>query len=104
MGLTEEQFFRLTPRKYWLLLVQHREKQRDMQWLTGLLAATMWNSGMRAPEKPVQPSDLPLPLLQRRAKRRRKISERKRAEYQLRSYFARKGAHAGVIRIKGGPE
>lgn len=101
MGLSESEFFALTPRKYWLLLEQHRAKQRDQQWLAGLLAATIANWSMGRPERPLQPKDFPLPLLQTRTPRKRQTTKEKQLVTQkLRSYFARKAIHTGVRRVK----
>lgn len=81
--------------------MQYRERQKELQWLTGVIAATVANNGMRSREDPMRPKDFPLPLLQ--VPEKRKPVNRKKAEWELRSYFSRKAHHAGVIRIKGGP-
>lgn len=85
MGLTERQFYALTPRKYWMLLREHREKLREQQWLTGVIAAAIANWGVRAPEEALQPKHFALPLLQTREKRKR--INRKQIAAQIRAQF-----------------
>ena len=56
---------------YRLLLDRHEDRERHTEYLTGLLAATIVNWSMGAPETPRRPADFALPLL-------RDVKERER--------------------------
>ena len=64
LGLPPEDFWAATPRQYFLLLERHRERERKDEYLCGVMAATIANWSMHAPEEPKRPKDFPLPLLQ----------------------------------------
>jgi hypothetical protein len=89
--------------------MEHREGQRHAEWLAGVIASATANWSGYAPEKGLEPKHFPLPLLQAQDMKRKRVHSRKKAEQELRAYFARKAAFqsghgAPTIRIKGGPE
>lgn len=55
LGLTDDEFFRLTPRQLRLLLNRHREATQHAELLHGIIAAAVVNSGFSAPKKGVEP-------------------------------------------------
>jgi hypothetical protein len=89
LGLTDAQFFALTPRQYHLLLDQQREKEKREEWRAGVLASVFVNWSMGRPETPVKPSDFNLPLLQimSEAPKRARINRAKVAAH-IRAQFA----------------
>ena len=87
LHLTDAEFFALTPRQYSLLLERQREHQKHTEWMVGVLASTVANWSMGAPEEQLQPRHFALPLLQVREKRprinRRKIAAQIRALFDM---------------------
>jgi hypothetical protein len=55
LGLTDRQFYRLTPRQLHLLLDRHREQVDHQELLTGIIAAAVYNSSMNRPKQPLSP-------------------------------------------------
>lgn len=58
MGLCEEEFWRLTPRKIGLLLERQKAKLRREETLLAVLRVDMINFSMRRPKEPLKLSDL----------------------------------------------
>jgi hypothetical protein len=53
LGLTDEEFFHMTPRQFHLLLEQYRHKTEYAEMLNGLVCSTVANWSMSAPKKPL---------------------------------------------------
>lgn len=85
LGLSDREFYDLIPRQYGLLLERHLDRQKHAEWLTGVIASTIANFSMGAPEEPLQPKHFALPLLQVREKRKR--LNRARIADQIRQQF-----------------
>jgi hypothetical protein len=75
LGLSDEEFFLLTPRQWDLLAIRHRERMEHTELLAGIVAATIANHAGRIREKPVTHADF-MPS-QWVAKRERKPREKR---------------------------
>jgi len=76
LGLTDVEFYRLTPRQYDLLVDRHRERTDHLELLSGIVAAAVANWGMRAPKKPLTAADfMPSRFTPKREKRSDKQQE-----------------------------
>ena len=53
LGLSKSEFFELTPRDYTALTDQHKFRTRHTELLTAIVAASIVNTGVCAPEKPL---------------------------------------------------
>jgi len=89
LGLSDREFFALTPRQYHLLLERHRESQKHLQWLTGVIASAIGNWSLGAPKEALQPRDFPLPLLHDGERKRRPRINRRKIADQIRGEFRR---------------
>ena len=89
LGLSDEEFYRLTPHQYYVLLKRHENLHKDRrwhaEWLTGVLASTIVNWSMGAPKEPWQPKDFPLRLLRDKDDLKPKRINRKRIAAQIRA-------------------
>ena len=81
--MTDEEFYRLTPRQFHLLVDQHRERVEHQELLTGIIASTVANWSMGAPKQPLSPSDFMLSRKRDPVKKER--LNRKRVSAQIRS-------------------
>lgn len=83
MGLSREEFDRLTPRQFYILLDRHRERVEHEEWLAGMIGAAVRNSGMRHAEKWLLPHDmvpsLPIPQQKRKRTNRQAVADQVRA-------------------------
>lgn len=96
LGLTDDEFYALTPRQYQLLLDRHEERERHSEWMFGVLAATVANFSQGAPEKALQPKDFPfLRLRDQEPATRNRRPQRQMVADKLRMFFTRKMAANG---------
>lgn len=86
LGLTDDQFYALTPRQFHLLLDRKLDEIRHREYLTGLMAATVANFSLGAPKEPVRPRDFALPLLQDLKERKPRLN-RKKIAADIRAQF-----------------
>jgi len=87
LGLTDDQFYALTPRQYHLLLERHRDREKHTEWMVGLLASTVANWSMGAPKEPLQPRDFPLLLLRDAPSEKHPRINRRRIAKNIRAQF-----------------
>jgi hypothetical protein len=66
---------------------QHEERERSMQWLTGVLASTVANWGFCRPEESLRPWDFALPLLNPPKPPRPKRINRQKIAADIRAQF-----------------
>jgi hypothetical protein len=85
LNLSDTDFLRLTPRLYFTLSELHYERQKHIEWQTGVLASTVANFSMSRPEEALRPKDFPLPLLWE-AKKRPRLN-RKKVAAEIRAVF-----------------
>lgn len=58
LGLSDAEFWRLTPRELFLLWDRHRERLEERRYLAGLVCATFANfNGMAKPGRQLTPAD-----------------------------------------------
>lgn len=57
LRLSDEEFWKLTVRRYWLLRKAHDQAFSQFELLAGIIASVVSNSGVRAPEKAAVPAD-----------------------------------------------
>ena len=85
LRLSDEEFFRLTPRQFHLLLARHREHAEHQQFLVGILASTVANFSMSAPKTPLTPADfMPRPS----KKKKERSAPRHLIAETVRGFFA----------------
>jgi len=90
LGLTDAEFYALTPRQFHLLVDQHRERVEHQELLTGILASTIANWSMGAPKEPLAPSVF-MPCRRGRAKQpKRPRINRKRVADKVRAFMEAK--------------
>lgn len=115
LGLTDDEFFALTPRQFHILLKRHKEVIEHEELLTGILACTFANYtanwSMSPPKRGLGkvPSDfmpckaLSMPV---KKKRRNRKKEQKRVTEQLSdlmAMFRARGAQPGGAPVQIGP-
>jgi hypothetical protein len=88
LGLTDQQFFDLTPRQFHLLLDQHRERTKHEEWMVGILAATIANFSGHPPKEPLKPTDF-MPSARAPEEKPKRINRRKVAD-RIRDFLTRK--------------
>ena len=57
LRMSDEEFFRLTPRQLHILTKRHRERTEHQEYLSAIVASTVANFSLGAPKKPLKPSD-----------------------------------------------
>jgi hypothetical protein len=57
MGMSDDEFGRLTPRQLFLIVDQRREQTEHQELMFGIVASAIVNWSMRGPKKSVSPSD-----------------------------------------------
>lgn len=90
LGLSDEAFFRLTPRQLDLLLAQHRARTDHQELLAGIVASTIANHSFCPPKKPLAPGDfMPSQWAKREARQaeRPKRSNRKAIANNVRCFL-----------------
>jgi hypothetical protein len=102
LGLTDRQFYALTPRQYHVLLDQHREcvehQDYHRELLTGIIASTVANFAMGAPKKPLSPRDF-MPSRSRggRARATSVAIDRKQVAEDVRAWLSRMKTQPGSV-------
>jgi hypothetical protein len=88
LGLTDGEFFALTPRQFHLLVDQHRERVEHQELLSGIIASTVANWSMTGPRKALTPSDFMPSRRQAKAEQKKKPRvNRKRIADRVRSFL-----------------
>jgi hypothetical protein len=73
LGLTDDEFFRLTPRQFHILLNRHKEVIEHQELLAGIVACVTANFSMGRPDPPREPQDyMPSQWAQKNTKKKRK--------------------------------
>jgi hypothetical protein len=85
LGLSDDQFYCLTPRQFHLLLDQHREQVEHQELLSGIIASAVANWSMGAPKKPLAPADF-MPSRRDREEKSPRLN-RKRIADNVRSFL-----------------
>jgi hypothetical protein len=85
LGLTDEQFYALTPRQFHLLLDQHRERTEHTELLAGIIASNIVNWGFQPPKKTAVPADF-MPSRMREKPKPKRIN-RKRIAVNVRAFL-----------------
>jgi hypothetical protein len=88
LGLTNEEFFALTPRQFHLLVAQHRERMEHQELLAAIVASEVANRSQRHPEKWVMPID----YMPSKANQKQKTPRRSRSRGQTVSDSIRRWA------------
>ncbi len=57
VGLTDDEFYSLTPRQFHLLLEQYEHKVEHTEMLAGIISSTVANWSMGSPKKPLSHTD-----------------------------------------------
>jgi hypothetical protein len=86
LGMSTDEFFRLTPRQFDLLMQQHRERVEYEEYMAGLLAATVANFSMGAPKKPLEPADF-MPSRRQKARTKRERPPRQLIAQNIRCFL-----------------
>ena len=88
LGLTDEQFFSLTPRQFSLLMDRHKEREELKEFLSAQVVAAIVNHSFSPPEKAQAPADfMPSLIVERRLERKKRI-DRKQVAADVRAIFA----------------
>jgi hypothetical protein len=85
-GLTDDDFFRLTPRQFHLLTDRHAERTQHQEYLFGILAAVAVNHSFNPPKKATVPGDF-MPSLAKERQRRKPRENRKAIANHLRAFL-----------------
>lgn len=86
LGLSDRQFYALTPRQFHLLVDRHRERTKHQEWMTGILASTMANFSMSPPKEPLKPTDF-MPSAKAKTKPRAPRIDRRKVADKVRAIF-----------------
>ncbi len=88
LGLTDEQFFSLTPRQFSLLMDRHKEREELKEFLSAQVVAAIVNHSFSPPEKEQAPADFMPSLIFERKRERKTRIDRKQVAADVRSLFA----------------
>lgn len=83
--MTAEEFFRLTPRQFHLLIDQNRERTEHQELLTGIIASAVANWSMCAPKRALAPAHF-MPSRQHQQEKPKRIN-RKRIAMNVRAFL-----------------
>jgi hypothetical protein len=81
LGLTDEQFWRLTPRQYSYLLKRHRQKSEHEELLAAIIARSVVDFSFCHPAKPSKYADY-MPSKWGRKEPRGQVIERLKAQFR----------------------
>ncbi len=90
LGLSDAEFYALTPRQEMILLDRHFERVKHQEFLFGQLTARVVNHSQRHYEEDVVPADFMPSEIGKKPKRRSRKEERERQEAEvmrLRHFF-----------------
>ena len=92
LGLSKAEFFELTPREFEALTDQHKYRTRHAELLTAIVATSIVNTGMCAPEKPLpfthfMPSEWAKQAAKKPQKKRATNGEREFISSKIRSFM-----------------
>jgi hypothetical protein len=100
LGLTDAEFFDLTPRAFQLLQIRHKEITVHQELLNGVLASVVANFSMGRPDPPRIPSDyMPSEWQNVKRKPRRKQTKKwklNEGAKDMLSFFKTRGARDGM--------
>jgi hypothetical protein len=81
LGLTDAEFYDLTPRQFQLLQSRHKEVTTHQELLVGILATTVANFSMGRPDPPRIPSDfMPSEWSQKKHEPKKRRNKKKEAQ------------------------
>jgi hypothetical protein len=87
LGLTDEEFYALTPRQFHLLIDQHRERVEHQELLAGTVASAVANWSMKSPKEPLCAADF-MPSRRDREKEKPRRVNRRRVATRVRAFLA----------------
>jgi hypothetical protein len=98
LGLTDAEFYALTPRQYYMLVDTFRKSVEHSELLGGIIAANIANWSMYAPKTAMKPADyMPSKIAEREpagaSKRPKQRINRKAIADNIRHLFANYQAH-----------
>jgi hypothetical protein len=99
LHLTNDEFYRLTPRQFDSLLKRHREQIEHEELLAGIIASVVVNFSLGAPKTGTKPADF-MPSqwrtnVQKPRNERMTKKKRQRVANSLRAYFEARMARQG---------
>ena len=103
LGLSDDDFFVLTPRQLHVLLGAHRERVRHDELLAGIVAACVVNHSMAPPKRAAVPSDFMPCEWENRQRQKPERLNRKRVASQVRSFLEGQAKTLGMLRLGDQP-